>query len=225
MRGIPRVDASLIELGAATKPVRSMLTMLADIDWFVPPKTGSIASAVVTFDRCWSLLEPWTDGTMIPLRDLDLDVELGGLDRFRELCARVRMPRAYDWRYGAPKLAERIHGLAYGFDERELLRFAPPNIDARSSLLFAVNNSCIWKTVAPQLPLEPETNEGDTRDVRQWFVDNIGVDVVYGVRWQFVEPHASLGCNPFAALLECVARGGYPFVLAPDRALLFFFDR
>lgn len=225
MRGAPRVDASRIQLGAATKPVRSMLAMLNEIDWFVPPDSGSIATAVALFDRYWALLEPWADDTMYPRRALELDVEFGGLDQFRAMCANVRRPNAYDWRYGPPKLAERIHGIVHGFDEQDLLPFAAPNIAPNAALFIALNGSCIWRTPAPELRLPRDDTDGNARDVRQWFLNSASVDVMHGVRWQFVEPHASLGCNPFATLLECYARGGYPIVLAPARVCLFFFDR
>ncbi len=223
MRGALDFDPAECDYGPATGAVRRILREWEAVDWFAPPPDDHAAG------RAMALLREHNDlahGHMPEVFSASLNVEseLGGWETFADLCARVRAPGAWDWKYSALKVLSHRHAKAKGWSkDDEVVGAANLENGARprpGALFVRVANVVFWTNVAPKVALH-ETLSPDRAAIAAWYLSYANMDVMEAIEWQLAERSDDVARNPFVRLLDCYATGFLPFAVDRDTFVVF----
>ena len=221
MRSSPLFDAESVNVGAATAPVRAMLSEWQRIDWFVPPPPSALIDA-----KAVSLFQAHHAQALALRPDLfaeavTVKVQRGTWADFHAHARHVRAGnRSYDWRYGALKLLVRAHSKERGWS-LQTTPFAPPDPSpGEGSLVFRLADRVMWNTPMPKLNAA-EFPSAEDADVASWYASYAASDLIDAIEWQLADDSADTASNPFVPLAKCYGTGFYPFAVSATDVTLF----
>jgi hypothetical protein len=220
MKGRFDFDPQSCDYGAATLAVRQILNEWANIDWFAT--YNDVALATSSFREHHAKARAMMpDGFPEHLR---IECANGNWRDFHAFCTRVRAPGAdWDWKFSALKELSHRHSQERGWSledhAREVTAESPPK---PSDLFVRIGDVGIWYGIGPKIAFHDFLSR-ENADIASWYHSYALMDLIKCLEWQLAEGSDLLDGNPFMPLLRCYGAGRYPFVLAPDEAVLFGF--
>lgn len=218
-------DPAACEYGDATVAVRQILSAWTAIDWLVAPPRGAGAAAAALFEEHHQ--KGRAHAPDLFAARIDVRPVRGGWGDFSELCARVRTPGAWDWKYSALKPLSHAHSQARGWslqNEAPPASLGPPRGPGTGDLFWRFGDHTMWVDLSPRLDLRSALPPLPA-EAAAWYLGYTGMDVLEAVEWQLAERSSHLDDNPFVPLLRCYAAGFHPFSLGPGTVVLFGFER
>ncbi len=200
------------DYGPATASVRAILEAWMAIDWFAP---GDAALAIDRLHEHQRRAHAFAPERFAPW--LDAQPATGAAAAFAGLCARVRANTDHDWRFGKLKMLSHDHSRACAWSEESFARTRPwpPR---EGDLMFAMPGGAVIYNGGTYPRFDARLD-----DATSFYLDYAHGDLLDAVKWQLARGDDDTATNPFVPLVECYARGGYPFVLDPSRAIVFAF--
>jgi hypothetical protein len=211
-------DPAERDYGPATDSVRSILAGWAAVDWFVAgPKNPLRAAHRFAEHHARARLHL---PSSYPA-SFDARLKRGGWDDFDALCASVRRPGSWSWKYGPLKDVSSHHSQAAGWSPLEHVSASPavPTPPRPGDLFLRYGENVVWTGLGMTLDFRASLPPARA-ELCAWYTSYADMDALFAIEWQLAERSNDTSANPFLPLLDCYAAGILPFGLGPEEFVL-----
>lgn len=204
--------------GPATESVRAILRRYADVEWFSGGPVDH-ERALHSFREHHARSRhhsPTSSPASIEVRVIEDDWR-----GFEKLCARVRRPGAWEWKFAQLKHLVKVHSRACGWSPEENTPSASAEVTPLrpGDLFLRHGDVVIWLGLGLK-KLPPEWLSPARSELASWYLSYADFDALHAIEWQLAKRGDDADDNPFMPLIDCYAAGVLPFGLAPNTFVL-----